>query len=78
MGKITFADDGGYYAVSDIELVKYGDANKDGAVSVKDVLRVLKQSVSDVADTDLAACDMDGTLKVDINDVLMVIRDILG
>ncbi|MBQ4150538.1 MAG: hypothetical protein IJC81_01885 [Clostridia bacterium] len=77
-GKITFADDGGYYAVSDTELVKYGDANKDGAVSVKDVLRVLKQSVSDVADTDLAACDMDGTLKVDINDVLMVIRDILG
>ncbi len=78
-GDITFADstERGYYAVSDTELVTYGDANADGGISLKDVIRIIKQSVSEVDGTDVAACDLDGSLTVDITDVMAVIRILL-
>ncbi|MBE6679166.1 MAG: hypothetical protein E7598_01440 [Ruminococcaceae bacterium] len=77
-GKITFTDNGGYYAVSDTALVTYGDANDDGTVSLKDVLRIVRQSVSAVDGTDVAACDVDSSLTVDVQDAMAVIRSILG
>ncbi len=76
-GYITFTDDGGYYAVSDTALVTYGDANDDGEVSLKDVIRIVRQAVSSVDGTDVAACDMNGSLSIDVHDAMEVIKVIL-
>ncbi len=77
-GKIAFTDNGGYYAVSDTALVTYGDANGDGDISLKDVIRIIRQAVSAVDGTDMAACDMNGSLSIDIYDAMSVIKTILN
>ncbi|MBQ4557513.1 MAG: hypothetical protein IJA60_07700 [Clostridia bacterium] len=77
-GKITFADEGGYYAVSDAELVTYGDATGDGDVTIKDALRIVKYIVNDSITADVAASDLDGSLTVNAADVLAVIKSILN
>ncbi len=77
-GALTFTDDGGYYAISDKELVNYGDATGDGVVGIKDAIRILKQISANVDGTDIAACDMNGSLSIDIADVLAVVRKVIG
>ena len=77
-GALTFTDDGGYYAICDKELVNYGDATGDGAVGIKDAIRILKQIVANVDGTDIAACDMNGSLSIDIADVFAVVRKVVG
>lgn len=77
-GSVSFTDDGGYYAVAGKELVIYGDANADGEVNLFDAVRLLKQLVSNVEGTDIAACDMDGSLSVDIDDAIRVLRKIVN
>ena len=76
-GVATFTDDGGYYAVSDTELVTYGDATADGKIGLADVIRVIKYTVNSSTALDIAASDMDASLSIDVQDAMKLIQNIL-
>ena len=55
-----------------------GDANKDGAVNMKDVLVVRKYLASLTTDLDLKAADMNGDGAVNMKDVLALRKKLAG
>ncbi len=55
-----------------------GDANKDGAVNMKDVLVVRKYLASMTTDLDLKAADMNGDGAVNMKDVLALRKSLAG
>ena len=81
--------DNGYYTVTlphaaadaiviaDEAVITYGDADGDGKITFVDIIRILKTSVGQEVELDIAAADLDYNLKVDISDVLLAIKKML-
>ena len=63
-----------------LESILYGDANKDGEVSVKDVLTIQRSIVGgyDIPVYDAAAADVDLSGTVNATDVILIRRYIVG
>lgn len=74
-GEITFFDNGGYYAVTAMTLFGSGDVNADGKTDVLDALCIAKHLGNDACTlADAVAADVNGDEKVDINDVVEIIK----
>ena len=56
------------------------DANDDSVVDVRDALHILQHSVEipSPCATNVAACDVDGTGIIDVNDALDTLRQVVG
>lgn len=65
---------------SAVPLVTYGDVSGDGKISIIDVIRIIKYSVSQNTDMefDIAASDINKDIKINIHDVLECISLILN
>jgi|GEM_PF-1034021 len=63
---------------SAVPLVRYGDANGDGAVSLLDVLRILRAVSSDTVLCDRAAAEMTGDLAITVQDALQALQVVLN
>ena len=58
--------------------VVYGDATGDGAVNLKDALRLLRYISDDTVAVNLSAADMDGDTEITVQDVLLLLRVIVN
>ena len=59
-------------------LVNYGDVNSDGALSLIDVILVLRRASQYTDSIDIAAADLNGDETVDLRDSLCALRKMLN
>ena len=63
---------------ADAPLVLYGDANRDGRLSLADVLITLRGVSDSTVTLDIAAADSNNDCKLTIADVLVTLQTILN
>ncbi|MBQ8836227.1 MAG: hypothetical protein IJ002_01805 [Clostridia bacterium] len=75
---VSFTADGtANYMVTSAPIVTYGDANADGNVSLSDIIKIVKYIATDTVVDDIAACDISGNKKVELNDLLLAVKEIV-
>ncbi len=78
-GRIPIAAEvGDGYVFADAPLVNYGDVNSDGALSLIDVILVLRRASQYTDSIDIAAADLNGDETVDLRDCLCALRKMLN